>query len=84
MDTKTAAEKLQILQIESEMIQIKCAIAGIKKGDFFVFYNDRSGAGQVLFLDNLKNFPFSMETEICALLNDALEQYSITLKKLMK
>jgi hypothetical protein len=84
MDTQSAAEHLQRLQIESEMIQVKSAMDGIKRGDLFVFYTDRSGAGQVLFLDNLRNFPFSIETEICALLNDAIEQYQITLNQLKK
>lgn len=82
MDTQSAAVHLQRLQMESEMIQIKAAIDGIKKGDLFVFYQDRAGAGQVLFLDNLKNFPFSIETEIWSLLNDALEQYQLTLNQL--
>jgi hypothetical protein len=84
MDTQSAAAHLQRLQMESEMIQIKCAIDGIRKGDLFVFYQDRSGAGQVLFLDNLKNFPFSIESEICCLLNDAIEQYQLTLNQLNK
>jgi hypothetical protein len=84
MDTQSAAEHLQRLQIESELIQVKAAIDGIKKGDLFVFYQDRNGAGQVLFLDNLKNFPFSIETEICSLLNDAIEQYYITLNTIKK
>jgi hypothetical protein len=84
MDTQSAAEHLQRLQIESELIQVKAAIDGIKKGDLFVFYQDRNGAGQVLFLDNLKNFPFSIETEICTLLSDAIEQYKITLNTLKK
>jgi hypothetical protein len=57
---------------------------GIKRGDLFVFYTDRTGSGQVLFLDNLRNFPFSIETEICALLNDAIEQYQLTLNQLKK
>lgn len=84
MDTQSAAEHLQRLQIESELIQVKAAIDGIKKGDLFVFYQDRNGAGQVLFLDNLKNFPFNIETEICSLLSDAVEQYTITLNTLKK
>jgi hypothetical protein len=84
MDTQSAAEHLQRLQIESEMIQVKAAMDGIKRGDLFVFYTDRTGSGQVLFLDNLRNFPFSIETEICALLNDAIEQYQITLNSLKK
>jgi hypothetical protein len=84
MDTQSAAEHLQRLQIESEMIQVKAAIDGIKRGDLFVFYTDRTGSGQVLFLDNLRNFPFSIETEVCALLNDAIEQYQITLNSLKK
>jgi len=84
MDIQSAAEQLQRLQIESEMIQVKAAIDGIKRGDLYVFYTDRSGAGQVLFLDNLRHFPFSIETEICTLLNDALEQYQLTLNQLKK
>jgi hypothetical protein len=84
MDTTTAAKKLQALQIESEAMQCKAAIDGIKKGDLFVFYQDRNGTGQVLFLDNLKNFPFSIETEICSLLNDAIEQYQLTINELKK
>jgi hypothetical protein len=84
MDTQSAAEHLQRLQIESEMLQVKAAMDGIKRGDLFVFYTDRTGSGQVLFLDNLRNFPFSIETEICALLNDAIEQYQLTLNQLKK
>jgi len=84
MDTQSAADKLHRLQIESEMIQVKAAIDGIKRGDLYVFYTDRSGAGQVLFLDNLRNFPFSIETEICALLNDAINEYQQTLNNLKK
>jgi hypothetical protein len=82
MDTQTAARRLQRLQIESELMQVKACIDGIKKGDLFVFYNDRSGAGQVLFLDNLQHFPFNIETEILALLNDAITQYQLTLNDL--
>ena len=37
-----------------------------------------------IFLDNLKNFPFSIESEICCLLNDAIEQYQLTLNQLNK
>lgn len=84
MDTQTAARRLQRLQCESELIQIKAAIDGIKKGDLFVFYTDRSGAGQVLFLDNLQNFPFNIETELLALLNDAATQYQLTINELSK
>jgi hypothetical protein len=84
MDTQSAAEHLQRLQIESEMLQVKAAIDGMKRGDLFVFYTDRSGAGQVLFLDNLRHFPFSIETELSALLNDSLEQYQLTLNQLKK
>lgn len=56
MDTQSAADKLHRLQIESEMIQVKAAIDGIKRGDLYVFYTDRSGAGQVLFLGQFATF----------------------------
>jgi hypothetical protein len=84
MDTTTAAKHLQRLQMESEVLQIKAAIAGIKKGDLFVFYTDRSNTGQVLFLDNLKHFPLNIEAEIVSILNDALNQYFETINELTK
>jgi hypothetical protein len=84
MDTNTAATHLQRLQIESEVLQIKSAIAGIKKGDLFVFYTDRSLSGQVLFLDNLKHFPLNIESEIISILNESLIQYSELLNELKK
>lgn len=84
MDTQTAAKQLQALQIESELLQVKAAIAGIRKGDLFVFYTDRSNTGQVLFLDNLKHFPINIEAELISMLNDAVIQYNETLNELKK
>lgn len=84
MDTQTAAKHLQRLQIESELLQVKAAIDGIKKGDLFVFYTDKSNTGQVLFLDNLKNFPLNIEAEIVSILQDAINQYNDTLNELKK
>ena len=76
MDTQSAADKLHRLQIESEMIQVKAAIDGIKRGDLYVFYTDRSGAGQVLFWTTCETFRFLLKRKYVHYLTTPLTNIS--------
>ena len=75
MGLKNKIKEMHDQQIIEELIQCQDAVEGLRKGDFFIFYNDKAGRGRVLFLDNLKNFPFNPEKEITILLQDAIDHY---------
>jgi len=75
MGTKNKIAELEQHQIIEELIQCQDALEGLRKSDFFIFYSDKTGRGRVLFLDNLRHFPFNPEKEIKILLSDAIDHY---------
>ena len=81
MDIQTYLQKIENLELTEELQQVKDAMNGFKKGDLFIFYNDAEGKGRVLFLDNLKHFPYNVENELKILLQDAAENYFLQINK---
>lgn len=75
MGLKDKIKEIEQHQLIEELIQCQDALEGIKKADFFIYYQDKAGRGRVLFLDNLRAFPFNAEKEIKILLTDAIDNY---------
>jgi hypothetical protein len=72
-------KQIEDTQLIEEMIVCKDALDGMRKADFFCFYEDINGRPRTLFLDNLQHFPFDVQREIKILLLDAIEFYNTQL-----
>jgi hypothetical protein len=75
MSNTDKIQAIETAEINNEILQCTDALEGIKKADAFIFYTDKAGRGNTLFIDNLKHFPFDLQKEIKIILSDAIEIY---------
>jgi hypothetical protein len=75
MNNTDKIEQIERAEINSEILQCTDALDGIKKADAFIFYTDKAGRGNTLFIDNLKHFPFDLQKEIKIILAYAIVIY---------